>query len=74
LQANPAGIFAQLISLLKKLRPPVRLTQVSFISGISAQPFSGLIEPEQTVMFGKVGCIAIVSVASQQKDDGCVPG
>jgi hypothetical protein len=51
-QTNPPGTATLLISLLRKLRPPVKLMQLSETTGTSTQPLRGLIDPEHTVMIG----------------------
>ena len=46
-QMNPAGTTAEVISLFRKLNPPVRLTQSSEITGMVVHPSDGLILPVQ---------------------------
>jgi hypothetical protein len=59
-QTNPPGTATLLTSLLRKLRPPVKLMQLSETTETSTQPLRGLIDPEHTVMIGGVSCVAII--------------
>jgi hypothetical protein len=51
-QTNPSGTCAQDTFLLRELRLPVRLMQLSETTEMVAQPSGGLIEPEQAIMEG----------------------
>jgi hypothetical protein len=59
-QMNPPGTATLLISLLRKLRPPVKLMQLSETTGRSTQPLRGLIDPEHTVIVGEASCVTIM--------------
>jgi hypothetical protein len=52
-QTNPAGTCTVETSSLKKLRPPVKLMQVSATTGMLAHPMGGLTLPVQAVTTGE---------------------
>jgi hypothetical protein len=54
LQTKPPGTWTFEISSLMKLKPPVKLVQVSETTGMLTQPLGGLIDPLQTVTTGEM--------------------
>jgi hypothetical protein len=55
-QTNPPGTLAEDTSLLKKVKPPMKLMQASDTTGMSSHPWGGLREPVQTVMVADTSC------------------
>jgi hypothetical protein len=59
-QRDPVGTATLLISLLRRLRPPFKLMQLSEMTGTLTQPLRGLIVPEHRVIVRETSCATIM--------------